>query len=131
MDLNIRKLSVVDIMPMVNVLNKMDYKKIMATLDASKIVNAEKAAKLTPEQKADDAVALQFGVEMILPVVGVILEDLPKCEKPLYAWLSSMCGVDKDTFLALGPAVVPEALYEIVHQEEFGDFFKAVSKFLA
>ena len=130
MDLQIRNVSVADIMPVVAVLNKLGYKEIVSTLDLSKMEMKQKAAVLTEEQKADDTVALQFGIEMFLPVIGVVLSHLPDCEKPLYSWLANMCGMSDKDFRALPPAAVPEALYEIFHQEYFGDFFKAASKFL-
>lgn len=130
MDLNIRKLGVTDIMPMVSIINKLDFKEIVGTLDAAKVGAKVKAAALTADEKANDDVALGFAVEMFLPVVGVILRDLPACEKPLYSWLANMCGMSEKDFRALPPAAVPEALFEIVHQESFGDFFKAASKFL-
>ena len=128
--MNIRNVAVTDIMPVVSVLNKLNFKEILSALDLSKMEAKEKAANLTAEEKADDAVALRFGIEMFLPVVGVVLNNLPDCEKPLYAWLASMCGMSEKDFRALPPAAVPEAIFEIIQQEGFRDFFKAVSKFL-
>lgn len=133
MDLNVRKLAAMDIMPMVSVLNKLDFKKIVGTLDTSRAAAKAKAEAdgVTGEQvNADDGLALSLAADMFLPVVGVILEDLPKCEKPLFTFLASMCGMDEDAFRKLPPAAVPEALFEIVHQDGFADFFKAASKFL-
>lgn len=133
MDLNVRKLAATDIMPMVSVINKLDFKKIVKALDVSKEETKKqaKANGVTSEQvNADDALALKIAADMFLPVVGVILEDLPKCEKPLFSFLANMCGMDEGAFRALPPAAVPEVLFEIVHQEGFGDFFKAASRFL-
>ena len=130
MELNIRKIAVGDIMPVVNIINKLNFKEIAATLDTSKLLARQKAQGLTAEQRADDNIALEVGMDMIVPVVGVVLQNLPDCEKPLFSWLASMCGVPEKELRAAPPAVLPEALFEIFHQEEFGDFFKAVSKFL-
>lgn len=130
MDLNIRNVAVIDIMPVVTIINKLDLKEVVATLDTSKLTAKSKAAELTEEQKQDDAVALQFGLDFFLPVITVILSNLPECEKTLYKWLAGMCGMSEKDFCALPPAAVPEALFEIVNQEGFGDFFKAVTKFL-
>lgn len=133
MDLNVRKLAATDIMPMVSIINKLDFKKIVSVLDASKMVTKAKAEAdgVTGAQvNADDALALKLAADMYMPVIGVILEDLPKCEKPLFSFLASMCGMDEKDFRALPPAAVPDALFEIVHQEGFGDFFRAASRFL-
>lgn len=133
MDLTVRKLAATDIMPMVSIINKLDFKKIVKALDVSKAETKKQAeaAGVTGEQvNADDALALKIAADMFLPVVGVILEDLPKCEKPLFSFLASMCEMDEKDFRALPLAAVPEALYEIVHQEGFTDFFKAASRFL-
>lgn len=133
MDLTVRKLVATDIMPMVSVINKLDFNKIVIALNISKASTKAKAEAegVTGEQvNADDALALKIAADMFLPVIGVILEDLPKCEKPLFSFLANMCGMDEDAFRALPPAAVPEALFEIVHQEGFADFFKAASRFL-
>ena len=133
MDLNVRNLTATDIMPMVSVINKLDFKKIVNVLSTSKMdtkARAEAEGVTGDQVNSDDALALKLAADMFLPVIGVILEDLPKCEKPLFAFLASMCGMDEKTFRALPPAAVPEALFEIVHQEGFADFFKAASRFL-
>lgn len=133
MDYQIRKLNTADIMPMVSVINKLDFKKVMNALDVSKLEAKEKAIAngVTAEMvNTDDNVALSFALDAILPVVGIILEDLPKCEKPLFSFLASMCGMDEKEFRELPPAAVPDVLFEVVHQEGFMDFFRAASRFL-
>lgn len=132
MDIQIRELNMTDIMPMVSVLNKLNFKKIVSVLDDSKkeAQQKAKAANVTDEDMQNDEVVMGFALDMFLPVVGVILEELPACEKPLFRWLASMCSVSEKEFRALPPAALPEVLYNIVHQERFGDFFKAASKFL-
>lgn len=130
MDLKIRDVAVIDIMPVVTIINKLNLKELLTSLDTSKLEVKAKAANLTDEEKNDDAVALQFGLEMFMPAISVALNNLPACEKPLYSWLSNMCGMDEKEFKKLPPAAVPEALFEIVKQEGFVDFFRAVTKFL-
>lgn len=130
MELNIRKVGVPDIIPVVNILKKLDYKGLVKKLGESELATKKKAAGLTDEQKQDDSVALEFGIEMFMPVIDSVLESLPAIEKPLYAWLANMCGMKEKDFYAAPPAIVPEVLFGIIHQEEFTDFFKAVRKFL-
>lgn len=134
MELNIRPIGVKDIVPVVAVLKKLDFKEIMATVDASKLATQMKAASMTEEErekmKADDDAMMGVIIEMAMPVIGVVLDKLDDCCAPLYKWLASMCGMAEKDFVNLPPAAVPEALFEIIHQEGFEDFFKAVRKFL-
>ena len=130
MELNIRKVGVADIIPVVSILKKLDYKGLVKKLGESELAARKKAAGLTDEQKQDDSVALEFGVEMFMPAIDSILESLPAIEKPLYAWLANMCGMKEKDFYAAPPAIVPDIIFGIIHQEEFTDFFKAVRKFL-
>lgn len=134
MDLNIRSVTVTDIMPVVGVLNKLNFKEIVSAVDASKLAMRMTSANMPEEERKkvsdDDSALLAMIVEHFVPVIGVVLNNLPACEGPLYKWLANMCQVSEKEFRALPPAALPEALYEIINQEEFADFFKAVSKFL-
>ena len=134
MDLNIRPVAVSDIMPLVTILNKLDIKEIVSAVDASKLA-MQLLSKDMPEEERkkisnDDAAMLAMVIEQFVPVVSLVLNNLPACEGPLYKWLANMCQISEKDFRALPPAALPEALYEIVNQEGFADFFKAASKFL-
>lgn len=134
MDLKIRDVGVKDIVPVVAVLKKLNFKEVMAALDASKLATQLKAASMTEEErkatKEDDNAMLAVVVEMAMPVIGVVLDNLEDCCAPLYKWLANMCGMSEKDFANLPPAAVPEALFEIINQEGFADFFRAVRKFL-
>lgn len=134
MDLNIRALAVSDIMPLVSILNKLNIKEILTAVDASKLA-MQLLGKNMPEEERkkvldSDEAMLGMLFEQFVPVIGLVLNNIPACEGPLYSWLANMCGMKEKEFRALPPAALPEALYEIIHQENFGDFFKAASKFL-
>lgn len=134
MDLKIRNVAVKDIMPVVSILRLLDYKAIVAEIDAVKIATRLKSANMTTEEReavsASDEAMMGIVVEMALPVISVVLDKLPECCVPLFHWLASMCDMTDAEFSALPPAAVPEALYEIIHQEGFSDFFGAVRRFL-
>ena len=134
MDLNIRPVAVSDIMPVVTILNKLDIKEILTAVDASKLA-MQLLAKDMPEEERkkisnDDNAMLAMLIDKFIPVIGLVLNNIPACEGPLYSWLANMCGMKEKEFRALPPAALPEALFEIIHQEGFASFFKAVSKFL-
>lgn len=134
MDLNIRALAISDVMPLVSILNKLNIKEILTAVDASKLA-MQLLGKNMPEEERkkvldSDEAMLGMLFEQFVPVIGLVLNNLPACEGPLYSWLANMCGMKEKEFRALPPAALPEALYEIIHQENFGDFFKAASKFL-
>lgn len=134
MDLNIRPVAVSDIMPLVTILNKLDIKEVLSAVDASKLA-MQLLAKDMPEEERkkisnDDGALLSMLFDQFVPVIGLVLNNIPACEAPLYKWLANMCQISEKEFRALPPAALPEALYEIIHQEDFADFFKAASKFL-
>lgn len=134
MDLNIRPVSVNDIVPVVTILNKLDIKEILTAVDASKVAMQLLAKEMPEEERQkvsnDDSALLAVLFEQFVPVIGLVLNNIPACEGPLYKWLASMCQVSEKEFRAMPLAALPEALYEIFHQEGFGDFFTAVSRFL-
>lgn len=134
MDLNIRPVSVTDIMPVVTVLNKLNVKEILTAVDASKLAMQLMAKDMPEEERKkisnDDNAMLAVVIDKFIPVIGLVLNNLPACEGPLYKWLANMCQISEKEFRTLPPAALPEALYEIIHQEGFADFFKAVSRFL-
>lgn len=134
MELNIRPVAVSDIMPLVNILNKLNIKEILTAVDASKLAMQLMGKNMPEEERkkmlASDEDMLRMIIEQFVPVIGLVLNNIPACEGPLYSWLSNMCGMKEKEFRALPPAALPEAMYEIIHQEGFGDFFKAASKFL-
>ena len=134
MTLNIRPVAISDVMPLVVILNKLDIKEILTAVDASKLAMQLLAKDMSEDERKkvsnDDNAMLAMVIDKFVPVIGLALNNLPACEGPLYSWLANMCGMKEKDFRALPPAALPEALYEIVHQEGFADFFKAVSKFL-
>ena len=134
MDLNIRALAVSDIMPLVTILNKLNIKEVLSAVDASKLAVQLMGKNLLEEDRKkmldSDEAMLGMLFEQFVPVIGLVLNNIPACEGPLYSWLANMCGMKEKEFRALPPAALPEALYEIIHQEGFADFFKAASKFL-
>lgn len=134
MDLNIRPVAVSDIMPLVTILNKLDIKEVLSAVDASKLAMQLLAKEMPEEERKkisnDDGAMLAMLLEQFVPVIGLALNNIPACEGPLYKWLANMCQVSEKDFRAMPPAALPEALYEIIHQEGFADFFKAASKFL-
>lgn len=134
MDLNIRPVAVSDIMPLVTILNKLDFKEILSAVDASKLAMKLLAKDMPEEERKkisdDDGAMLAMLFEQFVPVISLVLNNIPACEGPLYKWLANMCQVSEKEFRAMPPAALPEALYEIIHQEGFADFFTAASKFL-
>lgn len=134
MDLNIRALAVSDIMPLVTILNKLNIKEVLSAVDASKLAVQLMGRNMPEEDRKkmldSDEAMLGMLFEQFVPVIGLVLNNIPACEGPLYSWLANMCGMKEKEFRALPPAALPEALYEIIHQEGFADFFKAASKFL-
>ena len=140
-----RKLDIGDLMPVIRIIGKIgisDFKKCFAgdtlknliqkgaeeqknSADKKKEENADKKK----EENADNLVE-QVGFDVVLNIIDVLLLNVPKCEKELYSFLASMCGVSVEEFLTFPPSAFVDILQEIFTAEEAKDFFSHVSRLL-
>lgn len=132
-----RKLGVGDLMPMVRIIGKIgisDFKKCFTGDTLKNLIQkgAEKQESSTDEKEQENAEDLveQVGFDVVLSAVDVLLLNIPKCEKELYSFLASMCGVSVEEFLAFPPSAFVDILQEIFTAEEAKDFFSHVSRLL-
>lgn len=70
----------------------------------------------------------EIGLEIFFKIVDIITGNLPKCEKDIYTFLSNLSGMDKKQIEHLPMNVFLEMVIDVIKQEEFTDFFSAVSK---
>ncbi len=116
MEFNLRKLNTGDIFKMIRIISKcgiLEFKKCFLLGGIAK----------------DNKNIEEIGINVVLEIAGVIANNLPKCEKEIYAFLSGISGISEKEIEKLAPAETANMIYEIVHKEEFSDFFTAVSRF--
>ena len=133
--IELRELKAKDIMPMVNILQKIGLKQIREMLTPDKIKSLMKAMKSEPDQQEDqqeekiDGRTI-LGFNMIMEVVGLILDNLPACEKDIHKFIGSLAGMTPDQVADLPLGEFTDIIVRILKDDGFSDFFKAVSKFL-
>ena len=115
-----RKIVTSDIFTMVRIIRKIgldDIKSYIGALSDVKI-SKEKGIRET-------------GAEIFMDIICSALEKLPEIEADLCGFIGGICEKKAEEIEALPPAEFVDIIYEIVHKEEFGNFFTAVSRFFA
>lgn len=132
-----RKLGIGDLMPVIRIIGKIgisDFKKCFAGDTLKNLIQkgAEEQENSVDEKKEENADNLveQVGFDVVLNIIDVLLLNVPKCEKELYSFLASMCGVSVEEFLTFPPSAFVDILQEIFTAEEAKDFFSHVSRLL-
>ena len=69
-----------------------------------------------------------IGMAVFFDMSQVLLGNLPKCDQDIYAFLSSLSGMDKNAIESLPMNTFIEMVIDVVRKEEFTDFFKLVSR---
>lgn len=114
MDFNLRKFNTGDVFRAASIISKCGLSEFKKCFMLSGI------NKKNPEE---------IGFNVLIEMVGIVVDNLPKCEKEIYAFLSGISGIPEKEIEQLEPAETTNMIYEITHKEEFADFFTAVSRF--
>ena len=126
MEYNMRNLQATDIFSVVKILNGIGLKNIKESIDFEEI---NKIRKVMTEDNAD-AVTSQVGVNVVMSIATVILENLPKVENDLYTFVGSVIGVKSKDVAKMDMGDFMDVLIAIIQKEEFKDFFKRASKLI-
>ena len=126
--MNLRKLKATDVMPMLTILRKIGFEKIKEKITPEKIETLKKTFNDFKNSEVDD-LSTFLGFNVVVEVVEMILDGLPKVEHDIFSFVASVAGVTTDEVKDMDLPVFTEVIMEIVTKEEFSDFFKVVSKF--
>lgn len=124
--MEMRKLQATDLFSMVRILNLIGFKTIRESIDFNKIMEAKKTIT---EENADEVIK-SLGADIVIPIVEVLLENLPKIENDLYKLLASLTGTKDKDIAKLGINDFMDLLIALIKKEEFVDFFKRASKLI-
>ena len=126
MEYEMRNLQATDIFSIVKILNGIGLKNIKEAIDFEEI---NKIRKGMTEDNAD-AVSSQVGVNVVMSIVTVILENLPKVENDLYNFIGSVIDMKAKDVAKMDMGDFMDVLIAIIQKEEFKDFFKRASKLI-
>ena len=126
MEHNMRNLQATDIFSVVKILNGIGLKNIKESIDFEEI---NKIRKGMTEDNAD-AVTSQVGVNVVMSIATVILENLPNVESDLYNFIGSVIDMKAKDVAKMNMGEFMDLLITIIQKEEFKDFFKRASKLI-
>ena len=126
MEYEMRNLQATDIFSIVKILNGIGLKNIKEAIDFEEI---NKIRKGMTEDNAD-AVTSQVGVNVVMSIATVILENLPNVESDLYNFIGSVIDMKAKEVAKMDMGEFMDILITIIKKEEFKDFFKRASKLI-
>lgn len=96
-------------------------------INMSKAESAKKANGKSDKENANpDLDVIEIGAGIVLNVVGVVLENLPKCENDIYKFLSMVSNLSEKEVKSLSMADFTQMIIDVIKKEDFADFIKVV-----
>ena len=126
MEYTMRNLQATDIFSIVKILNGIGINNVKEAINFEEINNIRKG--LTEDNA--NAITSQVGVNVVMSIATVIIENLPKVENDLYTFIGSVIGVKTKDVAKMDIVEFMEVLIAIIQKEEFKDFFKCASKLI-
>lgn len=128
--IELRELKSADIFPMIQILNKIGFRELKEILTPEKIKEMMKTFKEAGSEKESEEMntTTVLGFNLIIEVVGVIMNNLPSCQTEIYKFMSNLSGLSVKDLEELPMADFAEMIIDLIQKQEFKDFFKAVSK---
>ena len=126
MEYTMRNLQATDIFSVVKILNGIGLKNI------KEAINIEEINKIRQGMTEDNASAItsQVGVNVVMSIATVILENLPNVESDLYNFIGSVIDMKAKDVAKMDMGDFMDVLITIIQKEEFKDFFKRASKLI-
>ena len=126
MEYTMRNLQATDIFSVVKILNGIGLKNVKEAIDFEEI---NKIRKGMTEENAD-VISSQVGLNVVMSLATVIIENLPKVENDLYNFIGSVIDVKAKDVAKMDMGEFMDVLITIIQKEEFNDFFKRASKLI-
>ena len=126
MEYTMRNLQATDIFSVVKILNGIGLKNVKEAIDFEEI---NKIRKGMTEENAD-VISSQVGLNVVMSLATVIIENLPKVENDLYNFIGSVIDVKAKDVAKMDMGEFMDILITIIQKEEFKDVFKRASKLI-
>ena len=126
MEYTMRNLQATDIFSVVKILNGIGLKNVKEAIDFEEINKIRKG--MTEENT--DVISSQVGLNVVMSLATVIIENLPKVENDLYNFIGSVIDVKAKDVAKMDMGEFMDVLITIIQKEEFKDFFKRASKLI-
>ena len=126
MEYNMRNLQATDIFSVVKILNGIGLKNIKEAINLDEINNLRKGMT---EDNAD-VITSQVGINVVMSIATIILENLPNVESDLYNFIGSVIDMKAKDVAKMDMGDFMDLLITIIQKEEFKYFFKRASKLI-
>ena len=126
MEYEMRKLQATDIFSVVKILNGIGLKNVKEAINFEEI---NKLRKCMTEDNAN-VITSQVGMDVVMSLATVIIENLPKIENDLYNFIGSVINVKAKDVAKMDMGDFVDVLISIIQKEEFKDFFNRASKLI-
>ena len=126
MEYEMRKLQATDLFSVVKILNGIGLKNIREAINIDEINDVRKG--MTKDNS--EVITSQIGLNVVMSIATVILENLPKIENDLYNFIGSVIDMKPKDVAKMDMGDFMDVLITIIQKEEFKDFFKRASKLI-
>ena len=126
MKYEMRNLQATDIFSVVKILNGIGLKNIKEAINIEEINSIRKG--MTEDNI--NTITSQVGLSVILSIVTVIFENLPKVETDIYKFIASVIDTSPEEVEKLDMGDFMDVIIAIIQKEEFKDFFARASKLI-
>ena len=124
--MELRRLQATDLFGMVKILNGIGLKNFKDVIDVNEIKEMRKSIT---DDNAEQVVS-DIGMNVVMSVLSVILENLPSVETDLYNFVGSVANMKAKDVAKMDIGDFMDLLISIAQKEEFKDFFKRASKLI-
>ena len=124
--MELRKLQASDIFSMVRIINGIGFKTIKDSINIDEI----KEIRNDMTNENSDVVASKVGTNVIMSILGTIIENLPKIENGVYEFAGNIAGMKAKDVAKMEAGDFLELLISIFTKDEFKDFFSRASKLI-
>ena len=124
--MELRKLQASDIFSMVRIINGIGFKTIKDSINIDEINEIRKG--MTDENS--DVIASKVGTNVVMSILGTLIENLPKVENDVYEFAGNVAGMKAKDVAKMEAGDFIELLISIFTKDEFKDFFSRASKLI-
>ena len=124
--MELRKLQSSDLFRMVRIINGIGFKTIKDSINVDEI---NKLRKGMTEENTDE-ITSQVGLSVVMSMLGVVIENLPKVENDVYEFCGSVAGMKPKDVSKMEMGEFMDLLVAIFKMDGFKDFFSRASKLI-
>ena len=124
-----RRLEATDVFIMFKIISAIGVNEFKVLFEAKGLVDlVSKLASAKGKKVKTDEEFITVGASVFLDLVQVIITNIPKCEREIYQLLSQVSNMKAEEIKTLDAVTFTEMVIDFLKKDEFGDFFKVVSK---